>query len=248
RFQPTPALLDDLAARVGPIDGVVVASPANPTGSMLDGQALAALAGWCREHGARLISDEIYHGIVYGAAAATALVFGDEAIVVNSFSKYYAMTGWRIGWLVLPERLSRAVECLAQNLYISPPSLSQHAALRAFDCADLLDGHVARYAANRAILLDALPRAGFLRPAPADGAFYLYAGVAEQDPDSPELCGRLLAEAAVAITPGIDFDPQRGQRFVRFSYAGATAEIEEAAARLLAWRRCPDPSEHRQAL
>ncbi|MBK8211519.1 MAG: aminotransferase class I/II-fold pyridoxal phosphate-dependent enzyme [Rhodospirillales bacterium] len=236
RFQPTPAMLDDLVRRVGRIDGLIVASPANPTSSMLDGTALAALAGWCREQGTRLISDEIYHGIAFAGRAETALSFGNDAIVVNSFSKYYAMTGWRIGWLVLPERLRRAIECLAQNLYISPPSLSQHAAIGAFDCAAILDRHVDRYAANRAVLLDALPRAGFRRLAPADGAFYLYAELGENDPDSAEVSRLLLEEACVAITPGIDFDPERGHRFVRFSYAGETAAIEEAAARLIAWR------------
>ncbi len=235
-FRPTPALLDALARRHGRIDGVVVASPANPTGSLLDAAGLAALSGWCHDHGARLISDEIYHGIVYGPAAATALAVTDEAVIVNSFSKYWAMTGWRIGWLVLPEPLLRSVECLAQNFYISPPSLSQHAAIAAFDCEEIVTGHVARYAVNRASLLAALPRAGFADIAPADGAFYLYARLPDDDPDSPEFCRRLLAEADIAITPGIDFDPLRGHRTVRFSYAGSPEEMEEAAARLIAWR------------
>lgn len=236
-YQPTPAVLDDVFRQHGRIHGLIVASPANPTGSMLDKEALAALAAWCHEHGTQLISDEIYHGITYGHPAETALAFDNGAIVVNSFSKYYSMTGWRIGWLVLPDRLLRSVECLAQNLYISPPSLSQHAALRAFDCDALLDDHVARYARNRRILLEALPQAGFRRLAPADGAFYLYCGLAEGDPDSPELCRLLLEEADVAITPGIDFDPDQGHRFVRFSYAGEIADIEEAAARLINWRQ-----------
>ena len=234
--QPTPALLDELVRRSGPIDGLIVASPANPTGSLLDAAALGALVHWCGQNGAQLVSDEIYHGIVYGGGAATALALTDEAIVVNSFSKYWSMTGWRIGWLVLPERLLRSVECLAQNLYISPPSLSQHAAIAAFDCAAIIDAHVARYAANRAVLLEALPRAGFCDIAPADGAFYLYARLSDGDPDSPEFCRRLLDEADVAITPGIDFDPLRGHRTVRFSYAGGTDEMEEAAARLIGWR------------
>lgn len=240
-FQPTPAVLDDLVRRTGRIDGLVVASPANPTGSMLDADGVSLLTAWCEDHGTRLISDEIYHRITFGTRAETALRFGD-AIIVNSFSKYYSMTGWRIGWLILPERLQRTVECLAQNLYISPPTLSQHGAARAFDCVDILDGHVARYAANREILLDALPRAGFRRIAPADGAFYLYAEVAAEDPDSDTLSRRLLEETDVAITPGIDFDPVRGHRYVRFSYAGDTAEVREAAARLIDWRRrAPGP-------
>ncbi|MFO1120104.1 MAG: aminotransferase class I/II-fold pyridoxal phosphate-dependent enzyme [Rhodospirillales bacterium] len=185
---------------------------------------------------AQLVSDEIYHGIVYRGGATTALALTREAIVVNSFSKYWSMTGWRIGWLVLPERLLRSVECLAQNLYISPPSISQHAAIAAFDCGAIIDDHVARYAANRAVLLEALPRAGFCDIAPADGAFYLYARLKDDDPDSPEFCRRLLDEADVAITLGIDFDPLRGHRTVRFSYAGGTGEMEEAAARLAGWR------------
>jgi aspartate/methionine/tyrosine aminotransferase len=234
RFQPTPEILERLGGR---LDGLIVASPANPTGSMIPRADLERLAGWARARGVRLVSDEIYHGIVYGEAGETALAFEPEAIVVNSFSKYYSMTGWRLGWMVVPESLARAVECLTQNLYISPPTLSQLAGIAAFDCRDELDASVARYAENRRLLLGELPKAGFDRLAPADGAFYIYADVGRLTNDSAEFCRRMLAETGVAATPGVDFDPARGNRFVRFSFAGATADMAEAARRLMAWRR-----------
>jgi aspartate/methionine/tyrosine aminotransferase len=233
RFQPAPALLDTLG---GKIAGLIVASPANPTGSMLSPAELSALATWCHSRGVRLISDEIYHGITYGMDEATALQFSDEAIVINSFSKYYSMTGWRLGWMIVPPDLLRAVEVLAQNLYISPPTLAQVAALAAFDATVELDGNVARYKANRDLLLAALPQAGFTRFAPADGAFYLYADVAHLTNDSEEFCRRMLAETGVAATPGTDFDPGRGHAYLRFSFAGPTADMEEAVRRLKSWR------------
>jgi aspartate/methionine/tyrosine aminotransferase len=232
RYQMTLELLRE----AGAVDGVIVASPANPTGTMLAPDALAGIARYCRDHGIRLVSDEIYHGIVYGGTAATALATSDEAFVVNSFSKYFSMTGWRLGWVVLPPDLRRAVECLAQNLFISPPALAQHAAIAAFECRDELDANVARYAANRALLLEELPKAGFERFAPADGAFYLYADVAHLTNDSPEFCRRMLRETGVACTPGIDFDPLRGHASLRISFAGSTATVAEAARRLIAWR------------
>jgi aspartate/methionine/tyrosine aminotransferase len=233
KFQPTPALLD----RAGALAGLIVASPANPTGSMLSAAELQALVEWSSTRGVRLVSDEIYHGIVYGPSATSALAFGDDMIVVNSFSKYYSMTGWRIGWMVVPPDLARSVEVLAQNLFISPPTLPQLAALAAFDARAELDANVARYRINRDLLLRELPKAGFDRFAPPDGAFYLYADVAHLTNDSVELCRRMLDEAGVAATPGIDFDPGRGRRYVRFSFAGTTADMEEAAKRLQAWRR-----------
>ncbi|MEA1652993.1 aminotransferase class I/II-fold pyridoxal phosphate-dependent enzyme [Nitrospirillum sp. BR 11164] len=240
RFQPTPALLDDLLAQGGgPIRGLIVASPSNPTGTMLDPAAMAALGDWCRRHGVWLISDEIYHGIEYGtvpAATALAVDGGEGAITVNSFSKYFSMTGWRLGWAVVPERLVRAVECLAQNLYISPPTLSQHAAAAAFDCVEELEGHVARYRRNRDILLDLLPAAGFGKLAPADGAFFIYADISDRTDDAQAFCTHLLNETGVALTPGVDFDPLRGHHTVRISFAGAEAEMVEAARRLKAWR------------
>lgn len=232
RFQPDIALLES----AGKIDGLIVASPSNPTGSMLQADEVAALAGWCHANGVRLISDEIYHGITYGVAAESALGHSDSCIVANSFSKYFAMTGWRLGWMVVPEDLHAAVDRLAQNLFISPPTLPQHAALAALDCQAVLDGYVASYARNRAVLLDSLPKAGFDRMAPADGAFYIYADIGRLANDSQEFCAQMLAEIGVAVTPGVDFDPARGNRYVRFSFAGPEKEVAEAAQRIVAWR------------
>jgi aspartate/methionine/tyrosine aminotransferase len=234
RFQPTPALLDRIAA---PLDGLIVASPSNPAGTMLDEASFRRLHAYCRDRGVRLVSDEIYHGITYGMRPTTALALGDDAIVINSFSKYFSMTGWRLGWMIPPPELLRPVECLAQNLFISPPTLPQIAAVSVFDCRAELDANVRRYAENRALLLRQLPRAGFDRLAPADGAFYIYADVAALTNDSEEFCRRMLAETGVAATPGVDFDAERGHRFVRFSFAGTTADIAAAAERLIAWRR-----------
>ncbi len=233
-FQPVPEVLEAIDGR---LDGLIVTSPSNPTGTMIPRDGLGAIISWCAERHVRVISDEIYHGITYGERAETALAFTDDAVIVNSFSKYFSMTGWRLGWLVVPEGLLRPVECLAQNLFISPPSLSQNAAVAAFECRDELDGHVARYARNRALLLDELPKAGFDRLAPVEGAFYIYADVGGLTNDSQEFCRRMLAETGVAATPGVDFDPGRGNRFVRFSFAGPTEEMAEAARRLIDWRR-----------
>lgn len=237
RFQPTVELLQQAE---GPLDGLIVASPSNPAGTMLSEAELRGLAGYCAEHGVRLISDEIYHGITYERPAATMLAISDDAIIVNSFSKYFSMTGWRLGWMVVPPDLARAIECLAQNLFISPPTLSQHAAIAVFDCRDELDANVARYGENRALLLEELPKCGFERLAPADGAFYIYADIAAAGApageNSEELCRRMLAETGVATTPGIDFDANRGHGYLRFSYAGSTGDIAEAARRLRAWR------------
>jgi aspartate/methionine/tyrosine aminotransferase len=230
-YQPNPELL----AEAGPLDGLIIASPANPTGTMISADHLVSLADYCRERGIRLVSDEIYHGITYESRAATVRAFSREAIVVNSFSKYYSMTGWRLGWMLVPADLARSVECLAQNFYISPPALSQLAAIPAFECRAELDGHVARYRANRDLLIEALDVAGLTRYAPADGAFYLYVDVADLTRDSEELCRRLLAETGVAITPGLDFDPIRGGNWVRLSFAGSTGDIAEAARRLADW-------------
>ena len=234
KFQPMPDLLDRLT---GPISGLIIASPANPTGSMLAPEELRKIAEWCRRSGVRLISDEIYHGITYGMQAATALAYSDEAIVINSFSKYFSMTGWRLGWMIVPDDLVRSVETLAQNLFISPPTLPQLAAVAAFDARAELDANVARYKANRDLLLAELPVAGFNHFAPADGAFYLYADVAHLTNDSEEFCRRMLRETGVAATPGTDFDPGRGRAYLRFSYAGTAEDMIEAVRRLKAWRR-----------
>lgn len=239
-FQPTAEHLGEAEkGRAGApmLKGLIVASPANPTGTMLSQEALQALVDHCRERSLWLVSDEIYHGITYREPASTALALTDDAIVINSFSKYFSMTGWRLGWMVVPDRLRRSVECLAQNLFISPPTLSQHAAEVVFDCRDVLDANVGRYAENRRLLLQYLPQAGFTELAEADGAFYLYADVGHMTNDSEMFCRRMLLETGVAITPGLDFDPERGRRFVRFSFAGPADDIREAARRLLAWQR-----------
>jgi aspartate/methionine/tyrosine aminotransferase len=233
RFQPTPKLLQ----AAGDLDGLILASPSNPTGTMVGREDLEALVAWCGNAGVRLISDEIYHGITYGAPGVTAAGLDSDAIVINSFSKYFSMTGWRLGWMVVPEALLRPIECLTQNLFISPPTLSQHAGIAAFDCRDELTGNVARYTRNREILLDRLPKAGFDQLAPADGAFYIYADIAYMTNDSPEFCRRMLAETHVAATPGVDFDPYNGHKFVRFSFAGTEEDMRVACERLTDWRR-----------
>lgn len=231
RFNPTPPLLD----AVGPLDGLVIAGPANPTGTVLAEDEIRSLASYCDERGIRLLSDEIYHGITYGSDAVTAAAYSASAVVVQSFSKYYSMTGWRLGWLVLPDDLIRPVERLAQNLFISPPTLSQIAAVHAFDSRHELDRNVERYARNRQILIDGLARSGITDLAPAEGAFYLYANVSHLTDDSRRLCRRWLEELGVAATPGIDFDPTNGHEYVRFSYAESTADVAEAALRLERW-------------
>ena len=235
RFQPSPELLDDLCRRTGSVDGLVLASPSNPSGTMLDGPALAAVADWCADHGVRLVADEIYHGITFGAPAPTALNLNSDALVVNSFSKYFSMTGWRLGWVIAPGDLVEPIRRLAQNFFIAAPTLSQIAAVAAFDCHDELQANVARYALNRSVLLEGLPASGIDRLAPSDGAFYVYAAVDHLAPDSQALCRRWLDELGVAVTPGVDFDPAEGHRYARFSYAGATGDMAEAMRRLKAW-------------
>jgi len=233
RYQPT---VDHLRKMARLPDGLIVGSPANPTGTVVPPDEFKDLAAFCDRHGIRLISDEIYHGITYGVAATTAAGLSDTAFVVNSFSKYFSMTGWRLGWLVVPPDLKRPLECLAQNLFIAPPAVSQHGGIAVFECRDELESNVARYARNREVLLRRLPESGFERFAPADGAFYIYADISSFGEDSQLLCKRMLNEAGVATTPGIDFDPFHGHRFVRFSFAGTTADMEEACARLVQWR------------
>ena len=230
-YQPTPELLADY----GGLDGLIIASPANPTGTMIGVADLMRLAAYCRDFDIRLISDEIYHGITYETPAATARAYGGDAVIVNSFSKYYCMTGWRLGWMLVPPDLARSVECLAQNFYISPPALSQFAAMPAFGCRAELDGHVARYRANRDLLIGALSAGGLTHFAPAEGAFYLYVDISSVTRDSEGFCRRLLIETGVAVTPGLDFDPIDGGRWVRFSFAGSTEDIGEAARRLAEW-------------
>ncbi len=233
RFQPTIPMLEALDPRP---EGLIVASPCNPAGTMLHPEELAAIARWCDTNGVRLISDEIYHGLTYGSPIATASAFSPSAVVVNSFSKYFSMTGWRIGWLVLPEDLVRPVECLAQNMFISAPYISQVAAEAAFDCRDELEMNIAAYRRSRANLLTGLPLAGFDRLSPAEGAFYIFADVSDRTNDSVAFCARMLSEVGIAVTPGVDFDRTRGNRFVRFSYCGPEADMQAAAERLRNWR------------
>ncbi len=237
RYQPTPELLD----AAGPLDGLVLASPSNPTGTVLSSGELAALADWATRAGCRLVSDEIYHGITYGEPAPTALAHPSaRPIAVHSFSKYFSMTGWRLGWLVLPPELVRPVELLAQNLVISAPTLSQIAGEAALGAAAELDLHVDRYRTNRSIVLDGLARMGCTDVAPADGAFYAYADVSHLLdphglPDSVALCTHWLETIHVATTPGIDFDQVRGAHTMRWSFAGSTSTCTEAMRRLVEW-------------
>ena len=236
RWMPTPDQVA-AAARQSNARGLLIASPANPTGTVAEPDRLAQIAATCARENLWFISDEIYHGLVYATPAQTALAYNDDAIVINSFSKYFSMTGWRIGWMVVPERLVRPIERLAQNLYISPPAVAQVAALGAFDGIDELEANRAVYAANRELLLNELPKAGFTSIVPADGAFYLYADISHLGGDSLGFAKRMLNETGVAATPGVDFDAARGSRFLRFSYSGGTADMAEAANRLKAWRK-----------
>jgi aspartate/methionine/tyrosine aminotransferase len=236
RWMPTGAQVEE-ACRSERVAGLLVASPANPTGTMLEPARLAEIAAACRRSNIWFISDEIYHGLTYGMAEETALTHADEAVVVNSFSKYFSMTGWRVGWLIVPPALVRPIERLAQNLYISPPAVAQVAALGAFDGRDELEANRRVYAENRALLLAELPRAGLEHILPADGAFYLYVDVGAFTSDSHAFTREMLADIGIAATPGVDFDAERGSRYVRFCYSGTTADMAEAARRLRAWRR-----------
>ena len=236
RFQPTVAMLAELDP---PVQGVIVASPANPTGTVIPPPELAAIARWCDAQGVRLISDEVYHGLVYPGAPETSCAWqtSRNAVVVNSFSKYYAMTGWRLGWLLVPAELRRAVDCLTGNFTICPPVLAQHAAVAAFtpEAVAEADGHLRHYGANRETLIAGLRQLGLTRLAPADGAFYIYADVSDFTSDSLRFCETLLADTGLAIAPGIDFDTMRGGSSVRLSFAGPTADIDEALRRLGPW-------------
>lgn len=232
RFQVTAAAVDAL----DPVpEGLIVASPANPTGTIIAPAELAAIAAVCRRKGIRVISDEIYHGLSYGAKAASMLEHLPDAVIVNSFSKYFSMAGWRLGWLVVPPALIGAARARMGSLFLTPPVLAQKAGLMAFDCRDELEGHLQTYARNRAILLDALPQMGLGRIAPPDGAFYIYADASEFTDNSLALCEELLRDTGVATAPGIDFDPVDGRRFIRFSFAVSTPLVEEAVRRIGPW-------------
>nr|WP_156392566.1 aminotransferase class I/II-fold pyridoxal phosphate-dependent enzyme [Rhizobium sp. Root482] len=235
-FTLTPESLEAAALKAGrPLNGVLLASPANPTGTVTGKTALKALTDYCAMRGIAFISDEIYHGLTFAGEETTALSVTDEAVVINSFSKYYCMTGWRIGWMVLPQAKVRAFERIAQSLYISPPELSQIAAEAALDCEEELDRYKASYAANRDLLMKRLPQIGFSIASPMDGAFYAYADVSRFTNDSMDFARRMLAEIDVAATPGLDFDPGEGHRYIRFSYAGAHADMIEAMDRIGRW-------------
>ncbi|MCV7427053.1 pyridoxal phosphate-dependent aminotransferase [Mycobacterium montefiorense] len=233
RFQPTARMLAELDP---PVRGVIIASPANPTGTVIPPEELAAIASWCDAAGVRLISDEVYHGLVYEGAPQTSCAWrtSRNPVVVNSFSKYYAMTGWRLGWLLVPAELRRAVDRLTGNFTICPPALSQIAAVAAFtpESTAEAEGNLNHYTLNRSLLLDGLREIGIDRLAPTDGAFYVYADVSEHTDDSLFFCSKLLANTGVAIAPGIDFDIGQGNRFVRLSFAGPTSDIEEAIRRI----------------
>jgi len=236
RFQPTVQMLAELDP---PVQGVIVASPANPTGTVIPPEELAAIASWCESTGVRLISDEVYHGLVYEGAPETSCAWSTsrEAVVVNSFSKYYAMTGWRLGWLLVPQELQRAVDCLTGNFTICPPTLAQVAAVAAFTPESIAeaDALLHHYASNRTLLLDGLRGIGIDKLAPTDGAFYVYADVSHLTNDSLSFCSKLLADTGVAIAPGVDFDTVRGSSYVRLSFAGPSSDIEEAVRRIGAW-------------
>ncbi|MEJ6398664.1 pyridoxal phosphate-dependent aminotransferase [Yoonia sp. 208BN28-4] len=236
RFQPVPS---DVVAHN--LDGLIVASPANPTGTMLDHAELAALAEACADNGTALISDEIYHGIGYDRRAVSALEVTDDVYVVNSFSKYFSMTGWRVGWMIVPEDHVRTVERLAQNMFICAPHAAQRLALHAIGAPDELEANLDVYRANRDMMIAGLTQAGFTKFAPPDGAFYIYADVSDFTDDSLSFASEVLEKAGVAVTPGLDFDPVDGGKWLRFSYARATADIAEGLKRLqtfMAERQC----------
>ncbi|TCN28190.1 pyridoxal phosphate-dependent aminotransferase [Sinorhizobium americanum] len=235
-FTLTPESLERAAAQAGkPLKGVLLASPANPTGTVTARARLTALADYCRARSIAFISDEIYHGLTFAGEETSVLEIADDAVVINSFSKYYCMTGWRIGWMVLPEAQVRVFERIAQSLYISPPELSQIAAEAALGAHEELDGYKRAYAANRDLLLKRLPEIGLSIASPMDGAFYAYVDVSRFTNDSMAFARRMLAEINVAATPGFDFDPLEGHRTMRFSYAGSPADMAEATDRIALW-------------
>ena len=232
------AWMPDLEALAssGPLpDGILLASPANPTGVVIDDDDLADICAWCARHGVRLIMDEIYHGLTYGGCGTTALKFNQHAIIINSFSKYFCMTGWRLGWIILPDDLVDNAEKIAQNLYISAPTPNQIGALAAFDCYDEFDAHLSRYQDNRDRLLAGLPEEFLGKHPPANGAFYLYVDIGAISNDSADFARRMLCEAGVAVTPGIDFDRNHGERYLRLSYAGSSHTITAAIDRINDW-------------
>ncbi len=237
RYQMTARILAELEPAP---QGVIIASPANPTGTVILPQEMEAIAQVCRARGIRIVSDEIYHGLSYAGPAVSMLRFDPDAVVVNSFSKYYSMVAWRLGWVVAPENLKDAIVARMTNLFLTPPSLSQHAAVVAMDSREELEGHVQVYRANRALMLEALPALGLSSIAPPDGAFYIWADIGHLTSDSVAFCERLLRETGVVTAPGVDFDPVEGKHFMRFSFAVSTAEVQEALRRLIPWFEAQD--------
>jgi len=232
RFQLTAAQLQ--AVDPAPA-GVIIASPANPTGTIIPDAELAAIAEACRTRNIAIVSDEIYHGLSYVGPTPSMLQFAPDAVVINSFSKYWSMAGWRLGWLLVPETRIDAARAYVGNMFLTPPSLSQHAGLVAMDAIDELEGHIQTYARNRQLMLDALPALGLRKIAPPDGAFYIWADIGHLTNDSVAFCEQLLRDTGVATAPGVDFDPVEGHHFIRFSFAVSTPEIEDALTRLRPW-------------
>jgi aspartate/methionine/tyrosine aminotransferase len=232
RFQLTAAALAEVMPAPA---GVIIASPANPTGTVIEPAEMAAIAKVCQERNIRIISDEIYHGLSYTGPSRSMLEFAPDCLVVNSFSKYFSMVGWRLGWLVVPDDQPQRARAYMANLFLTAPSLSQHAGLVAMDSREELEGHVAAYRENRALMLAALPAMGLASIAPPDGAFYIYANIGHLTEHSLAFCESLLRETGVAAAPGIDFDPVNGGRFIRFSFAVSTPEVQEALRRLIPW-------------
>ena len=231
-FRLNVEILEKMSKR---IDGLIMSSPGNPTGSMTSAKQFELIVSWCQENQVKLISDEIYHGIEYEEPAITAVNFDSDSIVINSFSKYFSMTGWRLGWMVVPESMIRTIERLAQNLFISPPTISQLAAISSLDCLEELNQTVARYKKNRELMMSRLPQCGLDKFAPIDGAFYAYADISALADNSEVFAREMLREIGVAITPGIDFDRANGMKYVRFCFSGLTEEINEAMDRLSNW-------------
>uniref|UniRef100_UPI0035C95A35 aminotransferase class I/II-fold pyridoxal phosphate-dependent enzyme n=1 Tax=uncultured Sphingomonas sp. TaxID=158754 RepID=UPI0035C95A35 len=239
RFQITAAAIE----RLDPAPhGLILASPGNPTGTIIAADELAAIVAVCERRGIRIVSDEIYHGLSYVGPARSVLQDSPEALIVNSFSKYFSMAGWRLGWLVVPPDLIDAARARMGNLFLTPPSLAQHAGLVAFDCRDELEWHVATYTRNRELLLAAMPALGLERIAPPDGAFYIYADIGHLTDDSMAFCLQVLLDTGVATAPGVDFDPVDGHHFMRFSFAVSTDRIEEALRRLVPWFAARQPA------
>jgi aspartate/methionine/tyrosine aminotransferase len=232
-YQPTVELLENCGHK---FDGLIINSPSNPAGTMIEESELKAICNWCDEQGVRLISDEAYHGITYETKAQSAVKYSNSAIVMNTFSKYFAMTGWRLGWAVVPEDIRDRVKKLSESLFVSPPTISQHLAYKIFDHTDVLDSYAEYYRVNRDIVMTELPKAGFTSISNATGAFYVYADVHDFTNDSEEYCRRMLGEAKVSTTPGLDFDLTRGHTTIRICYADTTENIMEACKRLQKWQ------------